>query len=124
MKDIVIGQARIKRELLVLSTCFVAAVLINVYAIATRGTEWSELLSQLHITLAVAVFFYVVLEGKSRLLRRITQQARSGRGPSDRRSSTTAPIRHHRHVERTEEPLYRMPAPAQGVPIELPEQKP
>ena len=61
MKDIVIGQARIKREILALSICFVAAVLINVYAIATRGTEWSELLSQLHITLAVAVFLYVVL---------------------------------------------------------------
>lgn len=61
MKDIVIGQASIKRESLVLSISFVAAVLINVYAIATRGTEWSELLSQLHITLAIAVFLYVVL---------------------------------------------------------------
>ena len=61
MKDIVLRQARIKRELLVLSICFVAAVLINVYAIATRGTEWSELLSQLHITLAVAVFLYLDL---------------------------------------------------------------
>ncbi|MFC1640019.1 hypothetical protein ACFL3B_04570 [Gemmatimonadota bacterium] len=61
MKDIVIGQARIKRELLVLSICFVAAVFLNVYAIAAKGTEWSELLSQLHLTLAVAIVFYVVL---------------------------------------------------------------
>ena len=61
MKDIVIGQARIKREFFVLSICFVAAVLLNVYAIATRGTEWSELLTQLHITLAVAIVLYLVL---------------------------------------------------------------
>lgn len=61
MKDLVIGQARIKRELLVLLFCFIAAVLTNVYAIATRGTEWSELVSQLHVTLAVGVVFYVVL---------------------------------------------------------------
>ncbi len=61
MKDIVIRQERIKRELLVLCFCFVAAVLFNVYAIATRGTRWSELLSQLHVTLAVAIVFYVVL---------------------------------------------------------------
>jgi hypothetical protein len=61
MKDIVIRQVRIKREFLVLSVCFVAAILLNVYAIATRGTEWSELFTQLHITLALALFFYVVL---------------------------------------------------------------
>lgn len=61
MKDIVIRQARIKREFLVLSVCFLAAILLNVYAIATRGTEWSELFTQLHITLALALFFYVVL---------------------------------------------------------------
>ncbi len=61
MKDIVIRQERIKRELLTLCFCFVAAVLFNVYAIATRGTLWSELLSQLHVTLAVAFVFYVVL---------------------------------------------------------------
>jgi len=61
MKDIVIGQARIKRELQVLLGCFVAAVLFNVYAIVSRGTEWSELFTQLHLTIAVAVVFYVVL---------------------------------------------------------------
>jgi low affinity Fe/Cu permease len=61
MRDIVIGQARIKREFLALSICFVAAVLLNVYAIATRGTEWSELLTQLHITLAVAIVLYLML---------------------------------------------------------------
>jgi hypothetical protein len=61
MKDIVIRQVRIKREFLVLSVCFVAAILLNVYAIATRGTEWSELFTQLHITSALALFFYLVL---------------------------------------------------------------
>jgi len=61
MRDIVIGQERIKREFFVLSICLVAAVFLNVYAIATKGTEWSELITQLHITLAVAMVLYVVL---------------------------------------------------------------
>ena len=67
MNDIVIRQARIKRELLVLVVCFAGAVLTNAYAIATRGTEWSELATQLHITLALAGVFYLVL-GVLRLL--------------------------------------------------------
>ncbi len=61
MKDIVIRQERIKREFLVFPFCFLAAVLLNIYAIASRGTQWSELLSQLHVTLAVAIVFYVIL---------------------------------------------------------------
>ncbi len=67
MKDIVITPARIKREFLVLSICWIAAIVLNVYAIATRGTQWSELLTQLHVTLAVAVVLYVVL-GPLRLI--------------------------------------------------------
>ena len=67
MRDIVIGQARIKREVLVLSMCFLAAEILNVYAIATKGTEWSELFTQLHIALAVAIVLYLVL-GLIRLL--------------------------------------------------------
>ena len=61
MKDIVISQKRIKREFLILSFCFAAAVLFNVYAIATRGTRWSELFSQLHTVLALAIVFYMLL---------------------------------------------------------------
>lgn len=61
MRDIVIGQARIKREILVLSMCFLAAEILNVYAIATKGTEWSELFTQLHIALALAIVLYLVL---------------------------------------------------------------
>ena len=60
MKDIVITQARIKREFLVLLLCFVAAVFFNIYAIVTKGTQWSELFSQLHLTIAVAIVFYLL----------------------------------------------------------------
>ncbi len=77
MKDIVIGQARIKRELLVGAFCFVGAVLLNVYAITTRGTQWSELITQLHVAVAVAMVLYLVLgvlrliaAGVRRLVRR------------------------------------------------------
>ena len=79
MKDIVLKQARIKRELLVLLICLIAAVLFNVYAIATKGTEWSELLSQLHLTLAVAIVFYVVLGVFRLIVYGVRRLVKSGR---------------------------------------------
>jgi len=61
MKDIVITPRAVRREFLILLLCFVVAILLNVFAIATRGTSWSELLSQWHIMLALSVVLYVLL---------------------------------------------------------------
>jgi len=61
MKAIVIGQEKIKRELWILLICFVVAILFNVYAIATKGTEWTELWSQLHVAVLLSVVLYVLL---------------------------------------------------------------
>ena len=60
MNDIVITKRRIVRELLIFVGCFVLALVVNVYAIIRFGTEWKELITTLHITLAVAVLFFAV----------------------------------------------------------------
>ena len=61
MNDIVVTAARLKREAWVLLLCFILATLLNVFAIATRGTEWSELFTQLHVVAALSVVLYLVL---------------------------------------------------------------
>jgi hypothetical protein len=61
MKDIVITGRRIVRELLIFAGCFVSALGINTFAIIRFRTEWKELITTLHITLAVAVLFFAVV---------------------------------------------------------------
>jgi hypothetical protein len=61
MKDIVISGRRIARELWMYGGCVFAALCVNVYAIIRFHTQWKELITTLHITLAVALVFYGVL---------------------------------------------------------------
>ena len=61
MKDIIISGRRIARELWICAGCVLAALGVNVYAIIRFHTEWKELITTLHITLAVAAVFYAVL---------------------------------------------------------------
>ncbi len=61
MKDIVIARWRILQESLILFGCFLAAIVVNVYSIFHFKTEWKELLTTLHITLAVAAVFFVLV---------------------------------------------------------------
>ncbi len=61
MKDLVISGRHITRELWIYAGCFLAALCVNVYAIAVFHTQWKELFTTLHITLAVAAVFYAAL---------------------------------------------------------------
>jgi hypothetical protein len=79
MKDVLISGRRIARELRIFLGCFVLALGLNVYSIVKYQTEWKELLTTLHITLALAVVIYVLLGilrfiicGAARLFRRKT----------------------------------------------------
>jgi len=79
MKDVLISGRRIARELRIFLGCFVLALGLNVYSIIKYQTEWKELLTTLHITLALAVVIYVLLGilrfiicGAARLFRRKT----------------------------------------------------
>jgi hypothetical protein len=61
MNEIVINGRRVVRELLIFAGCFFAALGVNAYAIIRFGTEWKELFTTLHITLAVALIFFAVV---------------------------------------------------------------
>jgi hypothetical protein len=61
MKDIVIKERVVKRELILLLGMFVVAFLMNIYAIIVHGGNWSELVSQLHIVGLLTLFFYVLV---------------------------------------------------------------
>jgi hypothetical protein len=77
MKDLVISNRRIIRELRVLLICFVIALLINAGAIVFYKTEWKELLTTLPMTAVVvlalyglSVVFRLIVRGIAILLRR------------------------------------------------------
>ncbi len=61
MKDILISSRRIAREIQIFLACFVLALALNAYAIHTYNTQWKELLTTLHITIALAIVMYVLL---------------------------------------------------------------
>jgi len=61
MKDIVISTRRIRRELLIFAACILAAFAVNAGSILWFKTEWKELFTTLHMTLAVAVGIFVLL---------------------------------------------------------------
>jgi hypothetical protein len=65
IKDIIIRERVIRRELVLLGMLFLTANLTNVYAIVVHEGQWSELLSQFH----VAGILTLVLYGVSLLLR-------------------------------------------------------
>lgn len=61
MKDTVI-TARAKRlELGLILGCFVAACLINVYAIVRYHTHWSELFSQIGYVVCITAVLYLLV---------------------------------------------------------------
>jgi len=79
MKDVLISGRRIAREFKIFLGCFVLALALNAYSIHAYNTQWKELLTTLHITLAVAIILYVLFAilrlifiGISRLFRRKT----------------------------------------------------
>lgn len=61
MNDIDISGRRIIREVQIYAGCVLAALLVNVYSIIRFKTEWKELLTTLHITLALACVFFVLV---------------------------------------------------------------
>jgi hypothetical protein len=61
MKDIVISGQRIVQESLIFVGCILAALVVNVYSIVRFKTEWKELITTLHITLVLALFFFVFI---------------------------------------------------------------
>ena len=61
MKEIVITEKMIRRELLVLLGCFVVACLVNAGAIIAYDRPWSELYSQIGFVIFITGGIYVLL---------------------------------------------------------------
>ena len=61
MKDIIIKEKHIRRELYLILVSFVLAFVVNVGAIAAFDRPWSELYSQIGYVLFITVGIYVVL---------------------------------------------------------------
>ena len=61
MKDILITRSRIKKEGIILLVCFIAAVGLNIYAIIDYQSDWSELISQIPIVIAITFLVYLLV---------------------------------------------------------------
>jgi len=61
MKDLVIPARVIAREIRIAVACVLLAFGLNAYAILRFKTSWSELLTTLPVTLAVALVVYGLL---------------------------------------------------------------
>ena len=61
MKDIVISEKHVRRELCLILVCFVLAFLVNVGAIIAFDRPWSELYSQIGYVLFITAGIYVLL---------------------------------------------------------------
>lgn len=61
MKDTTIKAEWKKRELTFLIISFIAAFLFNVYSIIRYHHPFKEILTQLHVVLALTFVFYVIL---------------------------------------------------------------
>jgi hypothetical protein len=61
MKDIVISGRQIARELAIFAACIVAALCLNAYSIMRFNTQWKELFTTFHFTLAIALILFVLL---------------------------------------------------------------
>lgn len=61
MRDLVIKAPVIKRELWVLLASVILAFLLNIYSIVAFNTEWSELYTQLHVTLLFGIGIYIII---------------------------------------------------------------
>ena len=60
MKDIIITEKRIKKELSVFVFCFFVGTLTNTLAILYYKSAWTELFTSLHYVLIATVFIYLV----------------------------------------------------------------
>lgn len=61
MKDIIIKNTTLKREIIIWVSAFCCAVALNIYAIAKYEASWSELLTQLPLIIFLSVLIYFLI---------------------------------------------------------------
>ena len=61
MKDTIITAKTKKRELTFLLISLIAAIVLNITGIIIYNTSWTEIFSQLHVVIILAVIIYLIL---------------------------------------------------------------
>ncbi len=61
VKDTVITASEKRREILLALGCFIAAFLVNVYAIIRFGTPWTEMFTQIGYVIVLSVAIYAIV---------------------------------------------------------------
>lgn len=61
MKDIIITSKRLKKEIYILSTCFIIAFLINIFSIIAFKTPWYEIFTQIGYVLVITLISYLLV---------------------------------------------------------------
>ena len=61
MKDLIITSRRLKREIYILSTCFIIAFLINIFSIIAFKTPWYEIFTQIGYVLVITLILYLLV---------------------------------------------------------------
>lgn len=60
MKDLVISSKMLKKELLILLSCFIAVCLVNIVSIIVFKTSFWEIFTQLGYVVVITVVLYVL----------------------------------------------------------------
>lgn len=61
MKDLIITSGRLKKEMIIISSCFTTAFLINVAAIIMYKTPWHEMFTQIGYVIVITIVLYLVV---------------------------------------------------------------
>jgi len=61
IKDIVVKEKVVRRELVLLGLMFLIANLTNIYAIIVHEGQWGELFSQFHVVGFLTLFLYFLV---------------------------------------------------------------
>lgn len=59
MKDLVITAKKLRKEILILAVCFIAAFIINIISIIIYKTPWYEIFTQIGYILVITLLFYI-----------------------------------------------------------------
>ncbi len=61
MKDLIITSKRLKKEIFILSACFIIAFLINIFSIITFKTPWYEMFTQIGYVIIISITLYLLV---------------------------------------------------------------
>ncbi len=61
MKDLIITSSRLKKEIYVVSACFITAFATNIVAIIIFKTPWYETFTQIGYVIVITVVLYLIV---------------------------------------------------------------